>query len=259
MKVTHITVSGTEYHPGETMDVTAYIQKDPLDVGTYDLAMYVKKKTASASAWELIDRKDGMMDPSPWVGSAAIPMPGFVVPNKVGEYYVGVLDTGNIGSSQGATVDEVLRNTGAFKLFSVTMPPPVGKAQLNIYTYPSDATIYIDGEKAGVGSVIGKNVNPGIYQITAKKFLYEDETVIVTIGVGEVMPVELTLNPIIDSDDMTTIAIYAGAGILLAGVAYVVINKRARARAIELGHGAWEKGKKAYGKAGELYVKVRDA
>jgi len=259
MYVTDVTISGTEYHPGETMYVTARIQKDPFDTGTYDLAMYVKKKTAPASAWELIDRKDGMMDPSPWVGSAAIPMPGFVVPNKVGEYYVGVLDTGNIGASQGATVDEVLRNTGAFKLFSVTMPPPVGKAQLNIYTYPSDATIYIDGEKAGVGSVIGKNVNPGIYQITAKKFLYEDETVIVTIGVGEVMPVELTLNPIIDTGDITRLALYAGAGLLLAGVAYVVINKRARARAIELGRTAWDKSKKAYGRAGELYAIARDA
>jgi len=263
MKVTHITVSGTEFHPGETMDVVAYIQKDLLDIGTYDLAMYVKKKRAPASAWELVSRKDGMMDPSPWVGSAAIPMPGFVVPSKVGEYYVGVLDTGNIGSSQGATVDEVLRNTGAFRLFSVTMPPPVGKAQLNIYTYPSDATIYIDGKKAGVGSVIGKNVNPGIYQITAKKFLYEDETVIVTVGVGEVMPIELYLNPLLDSDDLGKIALLAGAGVVLAGIAYVVINKRARARTIELGRTAWTKGgelgRAAYNKAGELYVAARDA
>jgi len=38
-----------------------------------------------------------------------------------------------------------------------------------------------------------------------------------------------------------------------------VINKRARARAIELGRGAWEKGKKAYGRAGELYAIARDA
>ena len=186
-------------------------------------------------------------------------MPSFTVPSKPGEYYVGVLDDGNVGTGRGATVDAVLRSTNALRLFAVTTPPPVGKAQLNIYAYPSDATIYIDGEKIGTGSVIGRNVQPGIYQITAKKFLYEDETVIVTIGVGEVMPVELTLNPIIDSDDLRKVALLAGAGILLAGVAYVVINKRARARAIELGRTAWDKSKKAYGRAGELYAIARDA
>ena len=257
MYVTDVTISGTEYHPGETMYVTARIQKDYFDLGDYALSLYIKKKTDSAYAWERICAANGSIGLG--AGNASISMPSFTVPSKPGEYYVGVLDDGNVGTGRGATVDAVLRSTNALRLFAVTMPPPVGKAQLNIYTYPSDATIYIDGEKAGVGSVIGKNVNPGIYQITAKKFLYEDETVIVTIGVGEVMPVELTLNPIIDSGDITTLALYAGAGLLLAGVAYVVINKRARARAIELGHGAWEKGKKAYGRAGELYAIARDA
>lgn len=257
MYVTDVTISGTEYHPGETMYVTARIQKDYFDLGDYALSLYIKKKTDSAYAWERICSANGSIGLG--AGNASISMPSFTVPSKPGEYYVGVLDDGNVGTGRGATVDAVLRSTNALRLFAVTMPPPVGKAQLNIYTYPSDATIYIDGEKAGVGSVIGKNVNPGIYQITAKKFLYEDETVIVTIGVGEVMPVELTLNPIIDSGDITTLALYAGAGLLLAGVAYVVINKRARARAIELGHGAWEKGKKAYGRAGELYAIARDA
>ena len=257
MYVTDVTISGTEYHPGETMNVTARIQKDYFDLGDYALSLYIKKKTDSAYAWERICAANGSIGLG--AGNASISMPSFTVPSKPGEYYVGVLDDGNVGTGRGATVDAVLRSTNALRLFSVTMPPPVGKAQLNIYTYPSDATIYIDGEKAGVGSVIGKNVNPGIYQITAKKFLYEDETVIVTIVVGEVMPVELTLNPIIDSDDLRKVALLAGAGILLAGVAYVVINKRARARAIELGHGAWEKGKKAYGRAGELYAIARDA
>ena len=257
MYVTDVTISGTEYHPGETMNVTARIQKDYWDLGDYALSLYIKKKTDSAYAWERICAANGSIGLG--AGNASIEMPSFTVPSKPGEYYVGVLDDGNVGTGRGATVDAVLRSTNALRLFAVTTPPPVGKAQLNIYTYPSDATIYINGEKAGVGSVIGKNVNPGIYQITAKKFLYEDETVIVTIGVGEVMPVELTLNPIIDSGDITTLALYAGAGLLLAGVAYVVINKRARARAIELGHGAWEKGKKAYGRAGELYAIARDA
>ena len=257
MYVTDVTISGTEYHPGETMYVTARIQKDYLDLGDYALSLYIKKKTDSAYAWERICAANGSI--GILGGNYTVEMPSFTVPSKPGEYYVGVLDDGNVGTGRGATVDAVLRSTNALRLFAVTTPPPVGKAQLNIYTYPSDATIYIDGEKAGVGSVIGKNVNPGIYQITAKKFLYEDETVIVTIGVGEVMPVELTLNPIIDSGDITTLALYAGAGLLLAGVAYVVINKRARARAIELGHGAWEKGKKAYGRAGELYAIARDA
>ena len=257
MYVTDVTISGTEYHPGETMYVTARIQKDYFDLGDYALSLYIKKKTDSAYAWERICAANGSIGLG--AGNASISMPSFTVPSKPGEYYVGVLDDGNVGTGRGATVDAVLRSTNALRLFAVTMPPPVGKAQLNIYTYPSAATIYIDGEKAGVGSVIGQHVNPGIYQITAKKFLYEDETVIVTIGVGEVMPVELTLNPIIDSGDITTLALYAGAGLLLAGVAYVVINKRARARAIELGHGAWEKGKKAYGRAGELYAIARDA
>ncbi len=257
MYVTDVTISGTEYHPGETMYVTARIQKDYWDLGDYALSLYIKKKTDSAYAWERICSATGSIGLG--AGNASINMPSFTVPSKPGEYYVGVLDDGNVGTGRGATVDAVLRSTNALRLFAVTTPPPVGKAQLNIYAYPSDATIYIDGEKIGTGSVIGRNVQPGIYQITAKKFLYEDETVIVTIGVGEVMPVELTLNPIIDSGDITTLALYAGAGLLLAGVAYVVINKRARARAIELGHGAWKKGKKAYGRAGELYAIARDA
>ncbi len=257
MYVTDVTISGTEYHPGETMYVTARIQKDYWDLGDYALSLYIKKKTDSAYAWERICAANGSIGLG--AGNASISMPSFTVPSKPGEYYVGVLDDGNVGTGRGATVDAVLRSTNALRLFAVTTPPPVGKAQMNVYAYPSDATIYINGEKAGVGSVIGKNVNPGIYQITAKKFLYEDETVIVTIGVGEVMPVELTLNPIIDSGDITTLALYAGAGLLLAGVAYVVINKRARARAIELGRTAWDKSKKAYGRAGELYAIARDA
>jgi len=257
MYVTDVTISGTEYHPGETMNVTARIQKDYWDLGDYALSLYIKKKTDSAYAWERICAANGSIGLG--AGNASISMPSFTVPSKPGEYYVGVLDDGNVGTGRGATVDEVLRSTNALRLFAVTSPPPVGKAQLNIYAYPSDATIYIDGEKIGTGSVIGRNVDPGIYQITAKKFLYEDETVIVTIGVGEVMPVELTLNPIIDTGDITRLALYAGAGLLLAGVAYVVINKRARARAIKLGRTAWDKSKKAYGRAGELYAIARDA
>jgi len=261
MYVTDITISGTEYHPGETMMVDARIQKDYWDLGDYALSLYIKKKTDSAYAWERICAANGSI--GILGGNYTVEMPSFTVPSKPGEYYVGVLDDGNVGTDRGATVDAVLRSTNALRLFAVTSPPPVGKAQLNIYTYPSDATIYIDGEKAGVGSVIGKNVNPGIYQITAKKFLYEDETVIVTIGVGEVMPIELYLNPFLDSDDLGKVALLAGAGVVLAGVAYVAINKKRRAQAIELGRTAWTKGgelgRAAYGKAGELYVAARDA
>ena len=257
MYVTDVTISGTEYHPGETMYVTARIQKDRWDLGPYALSLYIKKKTDSAYAWERICAANGNI--GILGGNYTVEMPSFTVPSKPGEYYVGVLDDGNVGTGRGATVDEVLRSTNALRLFAVTTPPPVGKAQLNIYAYPSDATIYIDGEKIGTGSVIGRNVQPGIYQITAKKFLYEDETVIVTIGVGEVMPVELTLNPIIDTGDITRLALYAGAGLLLAGTAYVLVNKKARAKAIEYGRTAWDKSKKAYGRAGELYAIARDA
>lgn len=257
MYVTDVTISGTEYHPGETMYVTARIQKDYFDLGDYALSLYIKKKTDSAYAWERICAANGSIGLG--AGNASISMPSFIVPSKPGEYYVGVLDDGNVGTGRGATVDEVLRSTNALRLFAVTTPPPVGKAQLNIYAYPSDATIYIDGEKIGTGSVIGRNVQPGIYQITAKKFLYEDETVIVTIGVGEVMPVELTLNPIIDTGDITRLALYAGVGLLLAGTAYVLVNKKARAKATEYGRTAWDKSKKAYRRAGELYAIARDA
>lgn len=257
MYVTDVTISGTEYHPGETMDVTARIQKDPADLGDYALATYIKKKTASAYAWERVGSKTGSIGLGS--GNASISMPSFTVPSATGEYYVGVLDEGNIGSDRGATVDEVLQSTNAMRAFSVTTPPPAGQAQMNVYAYPSDATIYINGEKAGTGSVVGHNVQPGIYQVTAKKFLYEDATAMVTVNAGDVVPVELTLNPIIDSDDITTLALYAGAGLLLAGTAYVLVNKKARARATEYGRTAWDKSKKAYGRAGELYVKVRDA
>lgn len=257
MYVTDVTISGTEYHPGETMMVDARIQKDYWDLGDYALSVYTKKKTDSAYAWERVCGKTGSI--GILGGNYTVDMPSFTVPSKPGEYYVGVLDDGNVGTDRGATVDAVLRSTNALRLFAVTTPPPVGKAQLNIYAYPSDATIYIDGEKIGTGSVIGRNVDPGMYQITAKKFLYEDATTMVTVGMGEVVPVELTLNPIIDSGDITTLALYAGAGLLLAGTAYVLVNKKARAKATEYGRTAWDKSKKAYGKAGELYVKVRDA
>jgi hypothetical protein len=257
MYVTDITISGTEYHPGETMMVDARIQKDAWDLGDYALSLYIKKKTDSAYAWERICAANGSI--GILGGNYTVDMPSFTVPSKPGEYYVGVLDDGNVGTDRGATVDAVLRSTNALRLFAVTTPPPVGKAQLNIYAYPSDATIYIDGEKIGTGSVIGRNVDPGIYQIAAKKFLYEDAATIVTVGMGEVVPVELTLNPIIDTGDITTLALYAGAGLLLAGTAYVLVNKKARAKATEYGRTAWDKSKKAYGKAGELYVKVRDA
>ncbi len=257
MYVTDITISGTEYHPGETMTVDARIQKDAWDIGDYALSLYIKKKTAATYAWERMCGKSGSI--GILGGNATIDLPSFTVPSKPGEYYVGVLDDGNVGTDRGATVDAVLRSTNALRLFAVTTPPPVGKAQLNIYAYPSDATIYIDGEKIGAGSVIGRNVNPGIYQIAAKKFLYEDATVMVTVGVGEVVPVELTLTPIIDTGDITTLALYAGAGLLLAGVAYVVVNKRSRAKATEIVRTTWDAGKKAYGRAGELYTIARDA
>ncbi len=257
MYVTDITISGTEYHPGESIRADARIQKDYADLGPYDLAMYIKKKSAPAHAWERVGGTTG--DIGMFAGNAIINMPSFTVPGTPGEYYIGVLDVGNIGTERGATVDEVLRSTNAYRAFSVTTPPPPGQAQLNVYTYPDDAMIYINGKKEGVGSVIGYNVAPGIYKIVAKKFLYEDASTMVTIGLGEVTPIELTLKPYLDSDNLTTIALYAGAGLLLAGTAYVIVNRKARAKAISAGKSAWTKGGELYQKAGETYVKVRDA
>lgn len=253
MHVTDITISGTEYHPGDSMYVEARIQKDYLDLGPYDLAMYVKKKTAPSYAWERVGSATGNI--GLFTSSAVIPMPSFTVPSTPGEYYVGVLDTGNIGGKYGATVDEVLRHFGAYRSFTVTLPPPAGMAQLNVYTYPEDASIYINGEKMGTGSVVGYNVTPGIYKIAAKKALYRDASTMVTVGQGEVIPVELTLEPYIDS----TVILYAGAGLLLAGVAYVIINRRAREKAISAGKAVYAAGGELYHKVGDAYVKVRDA
>ena len=77
----------------------------------------------------------------------------------------------------------------------------------------------------------------------------------VTVGQGEVIPVELILEPYIDS----TVILYAGAGLLLAGVAYVIINRRAREKAISAGKAVYAAGGELYHKVGDAYVKVRDA
>ncbi len=225
MKVVDISVNGTEFHPGDYLQVEARIQKDYFDLGPYDLAMYIRPKRGSAQDWQRVAHTTGSIGLI--TGQATIPMPSVPVPTAAGEYYVGVLDTGNIGSTQGATVDEVLRNTATYRAFTVTMPPPTNKGQLNVYAYPEDAEIYINDVYVGSRSVVGHNVAPGVYKITAKKFLYSTDTATVSVPVGEVVAVELALTPIVTTQ-MIAVALLGIGAIAILGTGIYVVTRSAK-------------------------------
>ncbi len=262
MYVTNVTATGTEYHPGETIYVSARLQKGLSDLRGYSVSVYTKPKSGAAHTWTKVQEQSGVIDWVPWVRYENIALPGFPAPTSPGEYQVGVVENSNVDTSRGNTVDSVIRTNGAFFPFTVTTPPPHGKAQLNIYAYPGDAEIYINGNRIGAGSVIGLNVMPGMYHIVVKKSFYQDGTQMITASPGEVIPVEITLNSIFNMGNLSTLAGYAGGGLLLVGGAYVLINRRARARAISASQTAWTKGKElggqAYQIAGDTYTLVRD-
>lgn len=224
MKVVDITVNGREFHPGDYIQVEAQIQKDYFDVGPYDLKAYMKPARGSSQDWQQVAHVTGSI--GLFTGTATISIPNIPVPAAPGEYYIGVLDTGNIGSTQGRNVDEVLRYTGAYRLFTVTIPPPSNKGQLNVYAYPEDAEIYIDDVFVGYGSVTGHNVDPGIHHISARKFMYTSDTATVTVPAGETVPVELVLTPKITTKTIALAMLGIGAVAILGVGAYMVIKDR---------------------------------
>lgn len=267
MYVADMTISGTEFHPGEALEVGVWVQKHYGDVlGNYNLIVYIKKKNAPQYAWERVASLSGRIGV---VGSPAyVVIPNVIVPSEPGEYLIGVLDTSCIASNLGNTIHEVLTNTDAIRQFSVTYPPPPGMAQLNIYTYPNDAEIYIDGVWKGTGNVTGYNVPPGMYQIMATKDGYNPTTQMVTAGPGQVIPVELLLEPLPESNTLTTIIIWGGLGLVLVGGMYIIVNRSAREKATKIAQQAWHVGVRAgqaaystagkvYDEASQLYTKAR--
>ena len=267
MYVVDVRVNPTKYQPGEQMTVSATIQKDPLDLGSYDLEVFIKRENDPAYAWESVKRQSGWMSANPFQGRENITFTDITAPINAGNYLIGVLDTYNIGSTQGNTVDEVLRYTSAIRKFRVDPPLNPLKCRLTVHTYPADAEVFLNDNRVNPWAI--PDLDPGIYQVTVKKLFHKTATEMVTLRAGDSVEMEFILEPQLGTEDIMTVVMYAGAGLLLVGGVYVLINRSARAKAIAVGKTALEHGRVlggqayqvaggAYGLAGDLYTQVRD-
>jgi hypothetical protein len=91
----------------------------------------------------------------------------------------------------------VTLNPGESRSITLTLLPR--KATLNIFTNPVGASIYVDGNYVGTTRSTGLSVqvDPGTHTIIATMSGYQDTTVTVNVGSGEIKRVDITLPPII--------------------------------------------------------------
>lgn len=222
MWVSDISIESTEFHPGEAISAQALLHWDWFDFGEYRIATYYRKK--NASHWIRITSVQG------WLGLNQNPywvsVPEFPVPSQIGEYEFGVLDTGNLETLGSA--EAVFKKHGSYRSFSVTLPPTPGMGQLNIYTLPDKATIYLNGENIGEGNIVGLNVDPGMYEIKVSKFGYKDASKQVTVAEGSVVPVEFTLTSIFAPEELIKYAPIVIGGILVGTVVVIAASPKAR-------------------------------
>jgi hypothetical protein len=91
----------------------------------------------------------------------------------------------------------VTLNPGESRSITLTLLPR--KATLNIFTNPVGASIYVNGNYVGTTRSTGLSVqvDPGTHTIIATMSGYQDTTVTVNVGSGEIKRVDITLPPII--------------------------------------------------------------
>ncbi|WP_052465398.1 PEGA domain-containing protein [Thermotoga profunda] len=88
---------------------------------------------------------------------------------------------------------------GEVRRIDLTLIPIVRKGTLNIFTNPTGATIYVDGNYVGVSRTGGLSVqvDPGVHTIIAQLADYQESSISVNISSGETRRVDITLIPVV--------------------------------------------------------------
>jgi len=137
------------------------------------------------------------------------------VPDSPGKYGIG----GN-GKDEG----QVVRHCHTINIYR---PPPPKKAKLVVRTDPSEATIYIDGEKVGK-SPVKKVVEAGMHKIVAKKKGYKKAVVNKGVKKGETKEVKLKLEPVKPEKKNWMKALLAGIAGVGVGMVGGYLKERSR-------------------------------
>lgn len=222
MWVSEISMEGTEYHPGGVIRAQALVHWNMLDLGDYRIATYYRKK--NASKWSFIAFKEGTLNwgQNPhWVS-----VPDFNVPSTYGEYEFGVIDWGNLETF--GSVEAVMQEHQSYLPFSVTPQPPPGMGQLNIYSYPEGASVYLDGTPIGETNIIGYNVDVGRHEVRLSKWGYKEYTEYVTVDEGKTVPISATLKSSFAPEELVKYVPLVLGGIVVGTVVVVAASPKAR-------------------------------
>ncbi|HBT25568.1 MAG TPA: hypothetical protein DEA58_02590 [Pseudothermotoga sp.] len=108
-------------------------------------------------------------------------------------------------------------STGETKNINLTLSPI--SAQLNVFTTPSGASIYVDGKYVGITRPSGLNVDvePGTHTITARLSNYEDATLTINVQPDEVRTVNITLSPVVRTGTLNIFTTPVNASIYVDG------------------------------------------
>ena len=222
MWVSEISMEGTEYHPGGVISAQALVHWDWFDPGGYKLATYYRKK--NAAKWTYVGTTEGTLNwgQNPhWVS-----VPNFTVPTTYGEYEFGIIDWGNLETY--GTVEEVMRVHQSYLPFSVTPQPPPGMGQLNIYSYPEGASVYLNDTPIGETNIIGYNVDVGMHEVRLSKWGYKEHTEYVTVDEGKTVPVTATLKSSFSPEELVKYVPLVLGGIVVGTIVVVAASPKAR-------------------------------
>lgn len=222
MWVSEISMEGTEYHPGGVIRAQALVHWNIFDIGTYKLATYYRKK--NAAKWTHVGTTEGTLNwgQNPhWVS-----VPNFTVPTTYGEYEFGIIDWGNLETY--GTVEEVMRVHQSYLPFTVTPQPPPGKGQLNIYSYPEGATVYLNGTRIGETNIVGYNVDVGMHEVKFSKWGYKEQIEYPIVEEGKTVPVTANLKSSFAPEELVKYMPLVLGGIVVGTIVVVAASPKAR-------------------------------
>ena len=113
-----------------------------------------------------------------------------------GEHTIRVEHEGYEGEERTITLEEPT-TTISFTLEAEEVEEEILTGTAVIFTTPSGATVYVDGQQAGVAMPnVVLELDPGTYSITARMAGYLDHAIVVTLTAGQEVTQSISLQPI---------------------------------------------------------------
>jgi hypothetical protein len=177
-------VYASNVYGGGVITVTATVQVNPGESGMYKLQAYIKRFDDPSNAWQTAGYEQ-------WGKPSTVCMTGITSvktncgddvqiniasPVGFGKHIITVINRNEMDTTPGATIDDMVRATGAFATFEVLPMSQTAYGLLQIVSSPAQAAITIDGIPSDRSTATGASQNfslpAGSHSVTISKMGY---------------------------------------------------------------------------------------